>query len=123
MNDIAVKQLQNPIPGDALLQDYSLINVVVEESDLEKERVFFDSHPDLGELVHHPIYGALVSPEKYPAWYREKLAKIPSLGNLRGLISRAGQAFLLCTSLLTVFPHPTPANSCIDFFYTAYSAG
>ncbi len=88
LNEIAKKKLHRTIPKDALLIDVSLINSIVEDADLKKEELFFNNNPDKGQLIKHPIYGALTSPNWYPEELRKEFVQIPSIGHLRNLIDQ-----------------------------------
>jgi len=84
---IANNKLHRIIGDNPYLIDISLINNIAEESHLKIEELFFKNNPDKGELVNHPIYGALTSPNCYPKNIRKEMEKIPNIDNMSQLLS------------------------------------
>ena len=76
------------LPPQFRVIDVSLVNELTpgEKGDLAAERAFWSSRPGQGQLLHHPIYGSVTSPNDYPASIRHRLEKKPSLGHLGDLI-------------------------------------
>lgn len=71
------------LPDAYFLVDISLINSInpQEAADLHTERSFWKHHSDVGQVINHPVYGALTSPNDYPPEVRKRLEKIPTLSS------------------------------------------
>ncbi len=84
------------LPEQFYLVDISLINSLnpQEASDLKIEQTFWHQNSSMGELLNHPVYGSLSSPNDYPENVRKKLEKIPTLSNTDALLERI-QSLLL----------------------------
>ncbi|WP_299728197.1 tyrosine-protein phosphatase [uncultured Endozoicomonas sp.] len=67
------------LPPNLLILDISLLNTVVESSLLRIEEHYARTHPDRLLLIHHPVYGALSSPDHHHHALAHHLAHIPFL--------------------------------------------
>lgn len=101
--DQLVAALKKASPGHNLpeqfyLVDISLINSInpQEAGDLKIEKAYWQQHTSNGQLINHPIYGSLTSPNDYATDARKKLEKIPTLSNTDVLLERI-QSLLLAS--------------------------
>ena len=78
------------LPANFRVIDISLVNELTpaEKKALAVEKAYWASRPTLGQLISHPIYGSLTSPNSYPATKRMELEKLPSLGHLGELVDK-----------------------------------
>lgn len=78
------------LPEDFVIVDVSLINHFVpgERAHLKVEQRFWKDNPAKGWLIHHPVYGALTSPNLYPVHERKRLERLPNIDHLDALIDQ-----------------------------------
>lgn len=88
MNQRSLEKIDTPLPEDYLILNFSLISTLNESHLLKLEEEFSNEYPDFVRLVHHPIYGALSSPDLYPGIILNLMHNIPFLDNVYRLVDR-----------------------------------
>jgi hypothetical protein len=104
-NEFSYNQLRAAMkkaaPGGVLPEQYFLIDISLvnsinpnEAADLAIERQFWKVNSHLGQVINHPVYGSLTSPNDYPEQVRKKLERIPTLSSTDVLLENI-QSLLL----------------------------
>jgi hypothetical protein len=97
--------LKNATPGGALPDQYFVVDISLVNSinpqeavHLGIERRFWKDNNELGQVINHPVYGSLTSPNDYSTEERKRLEKIPTLSSTDVLLENI-QSLLLANQL------------------------
>jgi hypothetical protein len=63
------------LPSSFRLVIVCLLNDLQEYSQIQVEKDFFETHPELGSFIHWPIYGSALNPEDFDSTLRDNMAK------------------------------------------------
>ena len=83
------------MPKDTLILVVSLINPFTEKKLLQIEEQYAEKNPDAIRLYHHPVYGALSSPDLYPQMFKDFMLYAPVLDEVNELTPKIKQWMIM----------------------------
>lgn len=88
MNQRIMERLKAPLPENIYILDISLISKINESLLLKQEKQFTHINPDRVYLIHHPIFGAVSSPNIYPGTVLHAMLSLPFIDDVYNLVEK-----------------------------------